>query len=116
MQRLDAADRFFAATGAEIRHGGNRAYYAEGPDYVQMPPFETFRDAESHAATLALGIGPNMASAWRATLVANVLATKAPHARNWSPSLAPPSFVPTSALRRKSARITPLISSRGSRF
>jgi antirestriction protein ArdC len=23
-------------------------YYAEGPDYVQMPPFETFRDAESH--------------------------------------------------------------------
>ena len=23
------------------------------PDYVQMPPFETFRDAESHAATLA---------------------------------------------------------------
>jgi antirestriction protein ArdC len=23
------------------------------PDYVRMPPFETFRDAESHAATLA---------------------------------------------------------------
>jgi len=52
MQRLDAADRFFAATGIDIRHGGARAYYAEGPDYVQMPPFETFRDAESHAATL----------------------------------------------------------------
>jgi len=44
---------FFAATGVDIRHGGTRAYYAEGPDYVQMPPFETFRDAESHAATLA---------------------------------------------------------------
>ena len=53
MQRLEAADRFFAATGIEIRHGGTRAYYAEGPDYVQMPPFETFRDAESYAATLA---------------------------------------------------------------
>jgi antirestriction protein ArdC len=53
LQRIDAADRFFAATGAEIRHGGTRAYYAEGADYVQMPPFETFRDAESHAATLA---------------------------------------------------------------
>jgi antirestriction protein ArdC len=52
MQRLEAADRFFAATGADIRHGGTRAYYAEGPDYVQMPPFETFRDAESFAATL----------------------------------------------------------------
>jgi antirestriction protein ArdC len=53
MQRIDAADRFFAATGIEVRHGGTRAYYAEGPDYVQMPPFETFRDAESHAAVLA---------------------------------------------------------------
>ena len=53
LQRIDAADRFFAATGADIRHGGTRAYYAEGTDYVQMPPFETFRDAESYAATLA---------------------------------------------------------------
>ena len=46
-------DRFFAATGIAIRHGGTCAYYAEGSDHVQMPPFETFRDAESHAATLA---------------------------------------------------------------
>ena len=53
LQRIDAADRFFAATGAVIRHGGTRAFYAEGPDHVQMPPFETFRDAESYAATLA---------------------------------------------------------------
>lgn len=52
-QRIEAADTFFAATGADIRHGGTRAFYAQGPDYVQMPPFETFRDAESHAATLA---------------------------------------------------------------
>src|SRR3984885_8193693 len=53
VQRLEAADRFFAVTGIDIRYGGTRAYYAEGPDYVQMPPFETFIDAESHAATLA---------------------------------------------------------------
>jgi antirestriction protein ArdC len=52
LQRIEQADRFFAATGAEIRHGGTRAFYAEGPDYVQMPPFECFRDAESYAATL----------------------------------------------------------------
>ena len=52
-QRIEHADRFFAATGAEIRYGGTRAFYAEGPDYVQMPPCETFRDAESFAATLA---------------------------------------------------------------
>lgn len=53
LQRIEAADRFFAATGADIRHAGNRAFYAQGPDYVQMPHFETFRDAESYAATLA---------------------------------------------------------------
>jgi len=53
VQRIDHADAFFAATGADIRHGGNQAYYAVGTDYVQMPPFETFRDAESYYATLA---------------------------------------------------------------
>ncbi len=51
--RIEAADRFFAATRADIRHGGTQAYYAIGADYVQMPPFESFRDAESYAATLA---------------------------------------------------------------
>jgi antirestriction protein ArdC len=53
IERIAHADAFFAATKAEIRTGGNRAYYAVGPDYVQMPPLETFRDAQSHAATLA---------------------------------------------------------------
>jgi antirestriction protein ArdC len=52
-QRIPQAEAFFAAKGATIRHGGNRAYYAEQPDYVQMPPFESFCDAESYYATLA---------------------------------------------------------------
>ncbi|MBX3534572.1 MAG: DUF1738 domain-containing protein [Xanthobacteraceae bacterium] len=51
--RIERADSFFAATGAAIRHGGNMAFYAAGSDHVQMPPFETFRDAESYYATLA---------------------------------------------------------------
>jgi antirestriction protein ArdC len=38
LQRIEVADRLFAATGAQIRPGGARAYYAEGPDFVQMPP------------------------------------------------------------------------------
>ena len=38
IQRIERADRFFAATGAVIRHGGTRAYYADGADYVQMRP------------------------------------------------------------------------------
>jgi antirestriction protein ArdC len=52
-QRLAAVEGFFAHTGAAIRHGGNRAFYAVGPDYVQMPPFEFFKDPESYYATLA---------------------------------------------------------------
>lgn len=51
--RIERAEAFFAATGADIRHGGNQAYYAAGADRVQMPPFEAFRDAESYYATLA---------------------------------------------------------------
>ena len=53
MQRIERADAFFATTKADIRHGGNRAYYTITGDYIQMPPFVAFRDAESHAATLA---------------------------------------------------------------
>ena len=53
IERIEQAERFFANTKADIRYGGNRAYYAIEADYVRMPPFETFRDAESHAATLA---------------------------------------------------------------
>jgi antirestriction protein ArdC len=52
-QRIESADLYFANTGADIRHGGNQAYYAEGTDHVQMPPFETFRNAEAYCATLA---------------------------------------------------------------
>jgi antirestriction protein ArdC len=53
VQRIEGADAFFATTGADIRHGGNRAYYNIGSDFVQMPAFEAFRDAESYYATLA---------------------------------------------------------------
>jgi antirestriction protein ArdC len=52
-ERIVAADLFFANTGAEIRHGGNQAYYASTSDHVQMPPFVSFKDAESYCATLA---------------------------------------------------------------
>ena len=51
--RIAHAERFFAASGAEIRHGGGQAYYALQPDYVQLPAFECFSDAESYYATLA---------------------------------------------------------------
>lgn len=51
--RIEAADRFFGNTEADIRHGGNQAYYRPSSDHVQMPPFLAFRDVESYYATLA---------------------------------------------------------------
>jgi antirestriction protein ArdC len=51
--RVAVAEHFFAAPHADIRQGGDRAYYAVGEDYVRTPPFETFCDPESYYATLA---------------------------------------------------------------
>jgi antirestriction protein ArdC len=53
VQRIDHAEAFFAATRADIRYRGGRAYYAQEADYIQMPPVESFRDAESFYSTLA---------------------------------------------------------------
>ena len=51
-ERIERAEAFVAATHATVKHGGNRAYYAQQLDYVQMPPFEAFRDAESYYGTM----------------------------------------------------------------
>lgn len=52
-QRIAHAESFFDALGADIRHGGNRAFYLPGEDFVQMPDFESFKDSGSYYATLA---------------------------------------------------------------
>lgn len=52
-ERIARADAFFAKTRADIRHGGTMASYTVQGDFIRMPQFETFRDAESHTATLA---------------------------------------------------------------
>jgi antirestriction protein ArdC len=52
VERISHADSFIAATGAEVRHGGNRAFYSPASDHIQMPPIEAFRDAEAYYATL----------------------------------------------------------------
>ena len=51
--RIEHAEKFFAATGLTINHGGNRAFYGHGTGVIQLPPFESFRDADSYYATLA---------------------------------------------------------------
>jgi antirestriction protein ArdC len=53
VERIEHAEAFFAATRFEIRYGGIRAYYAQEPDYIQMPPIEAFTDAEAFYSTLS---------------------------------------------------------------
>ena len=53
VERIERADAFFASTGADIRYRGDRAFYSNDGDYIQMPVIEAFRDAESFYATLA---------------------------------------------------------------
>jgi antirestriction protein ArdC len=50
--RIEHAEKFFAALGTTIRHGGNRAFYSISADAIQMPPFESFQ-ADSYYGTLA---------------------------------------------------------------
>jgi antirestriction protein ArdC len=52
-ERIERADQFFTAIGANVSHGGSRAFYRPSTDTVVMPVFEAFRDAESYYATLA---------------------------------------------------------------
>jgi antirestriction protein ArdC len=53
IERIERAERFFTGTGATVRHGGTMAYYNVSQDFIQMPLFEAFRDAESFYSTLA---------------------------------------------------------------
>lgn len=53
VERIEHADRFFRNTGAVIRHGGDRAFFSPSTDHIQMPVFESFRDAASYVATLS---------------------------------------------------------------
>jgi antirestriction protein ArdC len=50
--RIERAEGYFAATGVQVIHGGNVACYSVTQDQIRMPPFETFRDAESYYSTL----------------------------------------------------------------
>jgi antirestriction protein ArdC len=49
--RLQAAEDFLDNIGADVRHGGNRAFYNPSQDYIQMLPFEAFEDAVAYYGT-----------------------------------------------------------------
>lgn len=49
--KIAHAEAFFDRIPAEVRHGGNQAFYNLSTDRIQLPPFEAFVDAESYYAT-----------------------------------------------------------------
>ncbi len=53
----DAYAARFTRAGADIRHGGTRAFYAPSSDHVQMPPLGAFTDTNQYYATLAHELG-----------------------------------------------------------
>lgn len=47
------AQQFFGRIDAEVRHGGDRAFYAPGADFVQLPPLSAFKSSDAYCATRA---------------------------------------------------------------
>lgn len=52
-ERDAAAEAWFAGLGANVSHGGNRAFYMPAWDRIQMPPFSAFSDRVAYYSTLA---------------------------------------------------------------
>lgn len=51
--RQSAIDAFFAPIPAEVRHGGDRAYFHPTFDYIQMPHQRSFKSMDHYASTRA---------------------------------------------------------------
>jgi len=48
---LEAAEQLMAASGADIRYGGNTAYFHPPTDRIQLPVRSSFASADAHYAT-----------------------------------------------------------------
>ena len=48
---IEAAEEIIRGSGADVRIGGNQAYYSPATDHIQMPPKESFHTVEGYAAT-----------------------------------------------------------------
>lgn len=51
-ERIALAESYFANIGATVRHGGNRAFYTTGGDFIAMPEFRQFDSAPDYYSTL----------------------------------------------------------------
>ncbi len=50
---IEAGEAMMKDSGADIRHGGDRAYYTPSGDYIRLPHKEQFRDAPAYYETAA---------------------------------------------------------------
>lgn len=48
---LDAAEHILTESGATVQHGGSKAFYAPGPDLIQLPPRAAFDCSGDYYAT-----------------------------------------------------------------
>ena len=51
VERIEAAEAFFASIPATVSHGGDKAYYIPSADRIQLPPFAVFHDAHGYYTT-----------------------------------------------------------------
>lgn len=51
VERIEAAEAFFASIPATVNHGGDKAYYMPSADRIQLPPFAAFHDAHGYYTT-----------------------------------------------------------------
>jgi antirestriction protein ArdC len=52
-ERLEGAEAFFAAIGADVRQGGNTAAYSPTGDFIALPQLSQFTAAVAYYATIA---------------------------------------------------------------
>jgi antirestriction protein ArdC len=52
-ERNASAEAYFAAIGADVRHGGNQAFYHPVEDFLQLPNLDQFGEAHDYYATSA---------------------------------------------------------------
>jgi antirestriction protein ArdC len=52
-ERIAHAEAFFSGVGADVRNGGNQAFYSPTTDHIQMPPFQAFGENGSYYSVLA---------------------------------------------------------------
>lgn len=51
LDRIAEAEALMAATGARFQHGGDRAFYVPSRDYIQLPAFADFINADGYYST-----------------------------------------------------------------